>query len=215
MLLNTTITKQFLKNAVGLVSSFSITNTAQRWLGLLTKLPGDAVPGTGETPSGDNFSGASEVATPNTTNIGSNNAVNYQRVQLSSSTSTSDNIMSDKYQSHSLGDVQVPSSSYARRVGNVRDITFNQAYNPQNMDLSTGADWGSIYGFAIYSQETSPADSFLFCGALVSMSNGQQVPTHVDIDTHDVFVFRRGCFELISENDGSISSCATGLALST
>ena len=205
MLLNSTATSYLLKNLVGVNKGTPSWQTSGKYIGLLTTLPGDSVYGTGESPSGNNLTGAVEVATPNTSAISTNNDKNYQRYCLcqSGQSDTAADVMSDKYRSHSLGDISTPTTAYARRVGNVRDIVFNQAYKNSDPDAATGADWGTIVGFAVYESETSTADSFLFCGEL---------ETPVTIDTHDVFLFRLGCFELISEEDGSISSIATGLA---
>lgn len=211
MLLNSIATSSFLQNLVGANKTEPAWLDSARYIGLLTKMPGDAVYGVGEVPSGNNLVGATEVATPNTTSSPALNNKNYRRYKLcdaNTGTGTGEvehltDVMSSKYMSHSLGDTSVPASSYARRIGNVRDIVFNQAYKNDDPDAVTGADWGTIVGFAVYTSESSTADSFLFCGKL-------EQP--VTIETHDVFLFRIGCFELISEEDGSISSIATGLA---
>ena len=205
MLLNSTATSYLLKNLVGANKNTPSWQTSGKYIGLLTTMPGDNPYGTGVSPSGNHLTGAVEVASPNTTGSSTANNKNYQRYCLcqNGSGELSSDIMSDKYRSHSLGDTSTPSTAYARRIGNTRDIVFNQAYKNDDPDATTGADWGTIVGFAVYESESSSADNFLFCGKL-------EQP--VTIETHDVFLFRLGCFELISEDDGSISSIATGLA---
>lgn len=178
MLLSTTKSASLLNNIVGKSASVSIGTNGACYLALFTTMPSDS--GTGYVEVSANYT-------------------HYSRERI-------DTIMNTTYQSHALSEASA--TSHSRRIGNADDIMFGQAYNPDNPDATTGADWGTLVGWGLFSVSTVGSGDPYAWGLLGERdANGDFVPEAVTISTHDVFLFRKGCFELYIE-DGDVQASA-------
>lgn len=70
---------------------------------------------------------------------------NYARIEIHS-------LMNTTYKSFSLG--ESTATAHDRRIGNVNDINFNPAIDPDDPSAVSGFDWGTIIGIGLFTAQT-------------------------------------------------------------
>lgn len=171
MYLSLTKSAATLENIAGKSAYVSIGENGAAYLALFT------------TAANESGTGYQEVSTSGT---------NYARKEISG-------IMNTTYKSHKLE--ESAETAHSRYIGNKSDIVFNQAYNPSDPNAQTGADWGEIVAWGLFTSATGGTPYAW------DVMTGESV----NITTHKVFLFRQGCFELYLEN-GTVVASAVGSA---
>lgn len=175
MYITSTGNVKLLNNLCGKQSNFTIGTNGSCYLGLLTS-----------TPTSDTWNGT-EVQFLNTNN--------YARVEIT-------DIMNVTYKSHALN--ETTETEHTMRIGNTEDINFNACVNPQDYEATTGADWGTITGWALFSSATGTTP---YAWGVLTDSNGDA--TSVTVATQNTFHFYNGCFELWLEDAITLLSSAS------
>ncbi|MCR5663829.1 MAG: hypothetical protein K6G17_03005 [Oscillospiraceae bacterium] len=98
--------------------------------------------------------------------------------------------MNNAFRSASLEETEI--TDHARRIGNSDQIAFHEALDPEHPEASTGGDWDTATHFGLFTARTG--GTLYAWGALDSP---------VTVNTHEVLLFRDGCFELYTESAGN------------
>lgn len=95
-------------------------------------------------------------------------------------------VMNTRYKSAELE--ESAATLHYRRIGNADQISFHEALDPANPEAATGGDWGSISHWGLFTAKTG--------GTLYAWG---ELLNPVNIQTHNVFLFRDGEFEISLE----------------
>lgn len=98
--------------------------------------------------------------------------------------------MSTTYKSAELEEAAV--TQHTRRIGNAGQLSFHEALDPSNPDAATGGDWGSMSHWGLFTAKIG--------GTLYAWG---ELLAPVNIQTHNVFLFRDGEFEISLEEAAS------------
>lgn len=115
---------------------------------------------------------------------------NYARVKI-------DTLMNRHYKSHAKS--EAAAQDHDDRIGNTEDINFNAAYDQSDPSAATGADWGTIVGFGLFTAATG--GSPYAYGALEKISG-----SYPSVATHNTLHFVKGFFELYLDEASASAS---------
>lgn len=108
----------------------------------------------------------------------------YERVEIHE-------LMNTSYQSYALGETSV--QSHGRRIGNASQISFAEAIRSNILvDAEHGGKWATATHWAMFTSKSAASSAAIAWGEL---------DEPITVDTHQVFIIRKGHLELYMEPD--------------